>query len=181
MASCSAGGMWSSAPCSRWRFHHPTHSRVASSTCSAVRQGPRRRISSALYKPLTASASALSKLSPLDPTEATAPSSASRWVERTDRYSHPPVRVVHQPVQAALTGPDGHLQRVHGQGGAQGGGDPPADDHAAVGVNDEGGVAEPGPGGHIGQVGDPQAVGCRGDKLAVDQASGPLGGPGGGG
>ncbi len=54
--------------------------RVASSTCSAVRHGPRRPISSALYSPLTASASALSKLSPREPTEATAPSAASRWV-----------------------------------------------------------------------------------------------------
>ena len=32
-----------------------------------------------------------------------------------------------------------------------------------------------GPGGHIGQVGDPQAVGGRGDKRSVDQVGGPLG------
>src|SRR6266542_7139811 len=55
-------GMWSSAPCRRRWFHHPTHARVASSTCSAVRQGPRGPISSALYSPLTASASALMPL-----------------------------------------------------------------------------------------------------------------------
>src|SRR6266508_2513170 len=73
-------GMWSSVPCRRRWFHHPTHARVASSTWAAVRHGPRGPISSALYRPLTASASALSKESPREPTEVTAPSSARRWV-----------------------------------------------------------------------------------------------------
>jgi hypothetical protein len=50
------------APCSRRWFHQLTHSRVASSTCSALRHGPRRPISSALYSPLTASARALMPL-----------------------------------------------------------------------------------------------------------------------
>jgi hypothetical protein len=73
--------------------------------------------------------------------------------------------VVDQAVQAGvLAGPDGHLQGVQQgvqrQGGAQGGGDAPADDRAAVGVDDERGVAEPRPGGHVGQIGNPQAVGA---------------------
>jgi hypothetical protein len=42
--------------------------------------GPRRRISSVLYRPMIVSARALSKLSPREPTEATAPASASRSV-----------------------------------------------------------------------------------------------------
>src|SRR5512132_1199372 len=57
---------------------------------------------------------------------------------------HPTVAVMDQVVQAGvLTGPDGHLQGVQRQGGPQRGGDPPADDGAAVGVDDERGVAEP--------------------------------------
>jgi hypothetical protein len=95
---------------------------------------------------------------------------------------HAAVRVMHQRVQAGvLAGPDGHLQGVQGQGGAKGGGDPPADDGAAVGVDDEPGVAEPRPGGHVGEVGDPQAVGRRRGELAVDEVGGALVGLGGDG
>jgi hypothetical protein len=42
--------------------------------------GPRRRTSSVLYRPMIVSASALSNESPREPTEVTAPASASRWV-----------------------------------------------------------------------------------------------------
>ena len=92
------------------------------------------------------------------------------------------VGVVDQPVQAGIgAGPDGHLQGVQGQAGPQGAGDAPADDGAAVGVDDERGVAEPGPGGHIGPIRDPQAVGRRRTELAVDQVGGTLVGLGGGG
>jgi hypothetical protein len=42
-------------------------------------QGPRRRISSVLYSPMIVSASAWSNESPREPTEVTAPASASRW------------------------------------------------------------------------------------------------------
>jgi hypothetical protein len=48
--------------------------------------GPRRRISSVLYRPMIVSAKALSKLSPREPTEVTAPASASRSVERMANY-----------------------------------------------------------------------------------------------
>jgi len=44
----------------RWWLNHETHSRVANSTASRVFQGPRRWMISALYSPLTVSASALS-------------------------------------------------------------------------------------------------------------------------
>ncbi len=43
-------------------------------------QGPLLRTSSALNSELNASARALSYESPVDPTEATAPASARRWV-----------------------------------------------------------------------------------------------------
>ena len=42
--------------------------------------GPRRRISSVLYSPMIVSARALSNESPREPTEVTAPASASRSV-----------------------------------------------------------------------------------------------------
>ena len=53
----------------RFWLNQATHSRVANSTASLVFQGPRRWISSALYKPLMVSARALSELSPQLPTE----------------------------------------------------------------------------------------------------------------
>jgi hypothetical protein len=89
----------------------------------------------------------------------------------------PAVAVMHQGVQAGvLAGPDRHLQSVQRQAGAQGGRDPPADDGAAVGVDDERGVAKPRPGGHIGQVRDPQAVGGRGGEVTADQVGRTVGG-----
>jgi transposase len=47
-ASYSAGGMSTQAPWSRWAFHQWTQAAVSNSTCSTLRQGPRRLISSAL-------------------------------------------------------------------------------------------------------------------------------------
>jgi hypothetical protein len=49
-------------------------------------QGPRRRTSSVLYRPMIVSASALSNESPREPTEVTTPASARRSVERMARY-----------------------------------------------------------------------------------------------
>ena len=59
---------------------HHSHSRVASSTWGAVRPGARARISSGLWRPLIASAIALSQESPTVPVEAMMPSSAIRSV-----------------------------------------------------------------------------------------------------
>src|SRR4029453_15601974 len=79
-ASYSPGGGGSRAPCSRRWLYQSTHSKVASSRSSRPRQGPRRRISSVLYSPIVLSAKALSKESPREPTEVTAPASARRSV-----------------------------------------------------------------------------------------------------
>lgn len=45
--------MWPQASCRRLVFHQWTQRAVASSTCSTVRQGPWRLISSVLYSQLT--------------------------------------------------------------------------------------------------------------------------------
>ena len=73
------------------------------------------------------------------------------------------IGVVHQPFQAAAAGPDGHLERVQGQVGAQRPGSLPADQEAAEGVDDKGHINKAGPGGDVGEVGHPQLVGpgCR--------------------
>ena len=63
----------------RW-LNQSIHSKVAYSRSSMPFQGPRRRISSVLYSPMIVSASALSNESPREPTEVTAPASASRSV-----------------------------------------------------------------------------------------------------
>jgi hypothetical protein len=90
---------------------------------------------------------------------------------------------MHQPIQlGVLAGPDGHLQGVQRQLCPQGGRHPPADDHAGEGVDDKRHVGEPGPGGHVGEIGDPQAIGSRCSEVAVDQIGRALvaGGRGGG-
>jgi hypothetical protein len=57
---------------------------------------------------------------------------------------HAPVRVVHQSgVLVLAAGPHRHLQRVEGQIGAQGVGDPPANDAPGEHVDDEGDLGEP--------------------------------------
>ena len=59
-ASASAGGTCPIGPRSRRWLNQCTHSRVAGSTASRLRQGPRRRITSLLKSPITVSVSALS-------------------------------------------------------------------------------------------------------------------------
>jgi hypothetical protein len=48
----------------------------------------------------------------------------------------------------------------------------PADDRPGEEVDSEGDIDEPGPGGDIGEVGDPTVIGSRGRELAVQQVSG---------
>src|SRR5690606_35235464 len=131
------------------------------------------------------SAMALSKLSPGDPTEDTAPFSASRAVERIARYGlDATVGVVDQPLQdrpLAVPFPDRLLQRIQRQVGLQGTGGLPADDTAAEDVGHERDVNESRPGPHIGQVGHPQPVRSRSNEAAIDQISRPSGALGGDG
>lgn len=58
--SYSAGGMPPSGPYRRRVLNQDTHQAVAASTLARVFHGPRRWISSALYKPMIDSARALS-------------------------------------------------------------------------------------------------------------------------
>ncbi len=70
-------------------LNQSTHSRVANSTASRLRHGPRRWITSALNKPLIVSARALSYESPTLPTEGSMPASASRSVYLMETYWAP--------------------------------------------------------------------------------------------
>ena len=67
-------------------LNQSTHSSVAYSTASRLRHGPRRQITSALYRPLIDSAIALSYESPVVPTDAWMPHSASLSLYLIDRY-----------------------------------------------------------------------------------------------
>jgi hypothetical protein len=51
-----------------------------------------------------------------------------------------------------------HRERVKDEVGAHMGGELPADDHPAVGVEDEGEEAEAVPAAQVGQVGDPKLI-----------------------
>ena len=87
---------------------------------------------------------------------------------------HSSVGVVDQTFETlCLAGPNRLFQGVESQIGSEGVGDPPADDPSREDVDDERRVGEAGPGGHIGDVGDPQLVGRRRHEVTVDQVSRP--------
>ncbi len=71
--------------------------------------------------------------------------------------------------------PDRHLERVEREFGAERGRHPPADDRPAEGVDDEGRVDEARPGGHVGDVGDPEAVRGGGAEHPLDEGGRPRG------
>jgi len=82
---------------------------------------------------------------------------------------------MHQPLQLGLPAPDGHLQGVQGQIGAQRPRGLPADDEAAERVDDQGHIDEAGPGRDIGEVGDPQLVGSLRREVPLHQVGWPRG------
>ena len=72
---------------------------------------------------------------------------------------------------AAMDGPafvDCLLESVQHEAGMGGTADPPSHDITRVDVDHEGHIGEPGPGCHIGKVGDPEPVWRRGMELAID-------------
>ena len=81
--------------------------------------------------------------------------------------------MVDEAVKVALVPPEGHLEGIDGKIGAQVRGGLPADNEAAVGVEDERHVDEPRPDAHVGQVGEPEAVRRRGGEVAFDQVGRP--------
>ena len=68
----------------------------------------------------------------------------------------------------ALAGPDAHLQGVQGEVGAQGLGQLPAHHAAGEHVDHERRVDPAGEGAAVGDVSDPQLVGCRCGELTFD-------------
>src|SRR5690606_32210787 len=64
---------------------------------------------------------------------------------------------------------NGHLQRIQDELCTQVGGHRPADDLAAPGIEHDSQVQEPGPGGDIGNVRDPQFVRAGGGEVSLDQ------------
>ena len=67
-----------------------------------------------------------------------------------------------------------HLERVHHELRSQVGGELPADDHAAVAVEDEGEVAEAVPGPEVGDVGDLLLVRAGRREVALQEVAGLL-------
>jgi len=83
---------------SLWWLNQETHSRVASSTDSLVFHGARRWISSALYKPLMVSASALTLLCQEVPCDFRRSASINGYSSRTTyRFRHRWISLVDKP------------------------------------------------------------------------------------
>ena len=68
----------------------------------------------------------------------------------------------------------GHLERVEHELGAHVRCELPADDHAAVAVEDEGEVDEAVPGADVGEIGDPLLVRPSRREVALQEVAGPL-------
>jgi len=76
-------------------------------------------------------------------------------------------------VALLAAGPGGHAQRDQDQVGRLGRHRVPADDPLGEDVHDEGDVDEPRPGAHVGEVRDPDTVGCEGAEVPAQQVAGP--------
>lgn len=86
---------------------------------------------------------------------------------------------MHQPVQVVafpLPGPDRLLQRVQDELGAHARADPPAEDPAGTGIDDERDIDPPRPRRDVRDVGHPQPVRHQRCKTATDKVQRPLGG-----
>jgi hypothetical protein len=82
--------------------------------------------------------------------------------------------VVHErDVGAGAALAERHPQRVEHQGGAHVAGELPADDAAAVGVDDEREEHQALPAAQVGQVGDPQLIRPRRSEVALHQIGAP--------
>ena len=78
-------------------------------------------------------------------------------------------------VALSMAIPERDPQRGEDQVGAFVGGNVPGDDALGEHIDDEGDVAEPGPGTRVGEVGDPNPVGRLGPELALEQVAGAIG------
>ena len=65
--------------------------------------------------------------------------------------------------------PERHVEGIEHELCAQVVGHGPADHAAAEGIQHDGEVQEPGPGGDVGDVRDPEPIGCVGGEVALDQ------------
>ena len=152
----------------RW-LNQSTHSRVANSTGSRPRQGPRVRITSVLYSPMMDSARALSYESPTLPTDGSMAGLGQAFGVADGQGLRPAVAVVDQGVaRVHHARVQGLFERVERQVGAKRVRHPPAHDAPRVGVDDERDVDEPRPGRDVGQVREPQRVGARSLEHPVD-------------
>ena len=83
------------------------------------------------------------------------------------------VGVGDEPFEAGASVPAGRLQCVEHHLGCHVAGDAPADDAAGERVGDEAHIGDPGPGGDLGEVRDPQPVRGIGGEVAVDEIGWP--------
>ena len=129
-------------------LNQSTQAKVANSTASRLRHGPRRRMTSVLKSPITDSARALTM----------------------HREILAAIAVVHKARERiAAARVDRLFQRVEDEVRAHRGGHPPADDAPREHIDDEGDIDEPGPGRHVGEVRHPQLSRSRGRELLIDE------------
>jgi len=72
-------------------------------------------------------------------------------------------------VGARLAAAERHREGIEDEVGAHAGGELPADDHSAVGVEHEGEEDDAFPAAQVGDVGDPQLVRAAGAEVALDE------------
>ena len=137
-------------------LNQSTHSRVANSTASKERHGPRRWITSALKRPLIVSARALS-VAVTDAADGRLDTGLDEPLRVADRQVlRAPVAMMHEaatPDRTTLV--QGLLQGIQHEAGMSGLGHTPADDATGEDVDHEGHIDEAAPGRDVGEVRDP--------------------------
>src|SRR5579863_2261488 len=146
-------------------LNQSTHSRVANSTASRLRHGPRRWMTSVLYG--LGEGVVVAVADAADRGDEARLDQALGVLDRD--VLDAAIGVVDE--SAAADGPSivqRLLQRVEDKARMGGARHPPADDPPGERVDDEGDIDEAGPGGDIGEVADPQRVRPRRLELALD-------------
>src|SRR3984957_9124316 len=140
-------------------LNQSTHSRVANSTASKFRHGPRRWITFSLVETVDGFGEGIVVGIP-DAADRRLYACFSQALGVFDRdVLTASVAMVHEP--AAMDRPpimQGLLQRVEYEAGVCRARDPPAHDPAGIGIDHKGDVDKAGPGRDIGEVGEPENI-----------------------
>ncbi len=150
-------------------LNQSTHSRVANSTASKLRHGPRRLDDFGLVEAVDGLGEGV-VVGVADASDGWDEARFDQALRVFDRHIlDAAIAVVDEAVAANRPSiVQRLLERIEHEAGVGGSRHPPADNSSGEGVDDEGDVDEAGPSDDVGEVADPQRVRPRGLELALD-------------